>query len=59
VFEFTPGGKLKTLHRFTGGTVDGGQADAGLTNGPDGALYGAAPYYGTAGDGVVFRLTKN
>lgn len=58
VFEFTPGGKLKTLHRFTGGTVDGGQADAGLTEGPDGAFYGATPYYGTAGDGVVFSLTK-
>ena len=58
VFEFTPGGRLKTLHRFTGGTVDGGQADAGLTEGPDGALYGATPYYGVAGDGVVFSLTK-
>jgi uncharacterized repeat protein (TIGR03803 family) len=58
VFEFTPRGTLKTLHPFTGGTADGGQADAGLTEGADGTLYGATPYYGTAGDGVVFSLTR-
>lgn len=58
VFEFTPGGKLKTLHRFAGGADDGGQADAGLTRGDDGSLYGAVPYYGVAGDGVVFRIGK-
>ncbi|HEX3653779.1 MAG TPA: choice-of-anchor tandem repeat GloVer-containing protein [Rhizomicrobium sp.] len=58
VFAFTPGGKFKTLYRFMGGTTDGGQLDAGLTEGKDGTLYGATPYYGTAGDGVVFSLTK-
>jgi uncharacterized repeat protein (TIGR03803 family) len=58
VFEFTPGGRLKTLHRFAGGSVDGGQADAGLVKGKNGTLYGATPYYGAAGDGVVFSLTK-
>lgn len=57
VFELTPRGKLKTLYRFMGGTVDGGQADAGLTEGSDGTLYGATPYYGVDGDGVVFSLT--
>lgn len=58
VFEFTPGGKLKTLYRFMGGTTDGGQTDAGLAEGEGGVLYGATEYYGASGDGVVFSLTK-
>lgn len=57
-FEFTPGGTVKTLHRFAGGTVDGGETDAGLVEGKNGVFYGATTYYGTAGDGVVFSLTR-
>ena len=58
VFAFSPGGTLRTLHRFAGGTVDGGETDAGVVEGPNGALYGATVYYGAAGDGVVFSLAK-
>jgi uncharacterized repeat protein (TIGR03803 family) len=58
VFKLNRAGTLRTLYRFTGGTVDGGQADAGLSEGANGILYGATPYYGIDGDGVVFSLTK-
>ena len=46
------------LHTF-GGVGDGGYVNAGLTFGPDGSLYGTAPYGGDAncGCGVVFKLT--
>ncbi|MCU1303886.1 MAG: hypothetical protein JWQ87_4170 [Candidatus Sulfotelmatobacter sp.] len=45
------------LHVFTGG-ADGSQPDAGLTFGPGGTLYGSTFRGGSAGQGVVFKLTR-
>ena len=44
------------LHVFTGG-ADGSQPDAGLTFGPSGTLYGSTFSGGSAGQGVIFKLT--
>jgi uncharacterized repeat protein (TIGR03803 family) len=62
VFKLTPtrsGYRESILHRFTGG-ADGGEPQAGLIFGKDGALYGTTTYGGTGGgfgDGTVFKLT--
>ncbi len=45
-----------TLHQFTGGK-DGANPIGGLTFDPAGNLYGAAPYGGADGYGVVYKLT--
>jgi uncharacterized repeat protein (TIGR03803 family) len=44
------------LHRFTGGK-DGGTPHGTLVFGADGDLYGTAGFGGTAGAGLVFRLS--
>jgi uncharacterized repeat protein (TIGR03803 family) len=44
------------LHVFTGG-ADGSQPDAGLTVGPGGTLYGSTFIGGSAGLGVIYKLT--
>jgi len=62
VFEVTPGGKEKVLHRFTG-VADGGNPYGGVVLDDMGNLYGTASSGGTDGDcggagcGTVFKLT--
>jgi len=61
VFELIPsavgsGWTQKLIHKFTG-PPDGSTPSSGLLLGKDGVLYGVAGYGGTAGDGVVFKLT--
>lgn len=51
IFRLTPGGVLTTLHTFSGNLPDGARP-SGLTQGPDGALYGVTEQFGT-----VFRMT--
>ena len=55
IFKLDAGGRLTTLHAFTGGT-DGSSPSAGLMLGEDGALYGTADGGGSSGNGVVFKL---
>lgn len=58
VFRMTPAGVVTNLYRLRGG-VDGSGVYAGLVEGPDGALYGAALTEGGADNaGTVFRVTK-
>ena len=60
VFELlppaSPGGAWTAvvLHSFN--DVDGGQPTAGLTMGPNGALYGVTPSFGASANGTAFRL---
>jgi uncharacterized repeat protein (TIGR03803 family) len=59
VFKLNPaGGSVTLLHSFAGGS-DGTYPWAGLLQGADGALYGAATYGGANGLGTVFRLTTD
>ncbi|MHB8215670.1 MAG: choice-of-anchor tandem repeat GloVer-containing protein [Candidatus Sulfotelmatobacter sp.] len=46
----------RTIHTF-GGATDGAGSRAGVTIGPQRALYGTTANGGTTGDGIVFRLT--
>jgi hypothetical protein len=61
VFRLTPplagqsAWRFTVLHSFTDGD-DGGQPNANLVQGADGALYGTASSYGQFLQGVVFRL---
>lgn len=48
-------GQVQLVHGFDGS--QGCEPYAGLTEGPDGALYGAATQCGAGGSGTVFRLT--
>ena len=62
VFELIPpaagqsGWSQKVIHKFTG-PPDGSTPSSGLLLGKDGVLYGVTGTGGTAGDGVVFKLT--
>jgi uncharacterized repeat protein (TIGR03803 family) len=62
VFELIPaaagqsGWNQKVLHKFIG-PPDGATPSSGLLLGKDGVLYGVTGTGGTAGDGVVFKLT--
>ena len=62
VFQFTTNGVFNLLHTFSaqagnGSNNDGAAPQAPLTQGPDGAFYGTAPYGGTNAQGTVFRIT--
>jgi uncharacterized repeat protein (TIGR03803 family) len=58
VFKLTPRGVLTVPHNFVHGSdVDGDTPTAGLLQGSDGNLYGVTIYGGTAGCGVIFRIT--
>lgn len=61
VFAITTDGKLTVLHRFENadGTADGQFPLAGLTVGPDQALYGTTSQGGAKGAGTVFRITND
>jgi uncharacterized repeat protein (TIGR03803 family) len=54
VFKLTPAGALTTLVSFTGD--NGAYPFAGVTQGTDGNIYGAATQGGPGGGGTVFRV---
>jgi uncharacterized repeat protein (TIGR03803 family) len=56
VFKITAAGKEKVLYAFTGGD-DGGYPLGGLVRDSAGNLYGTTLGGGTAGAGVVYKLT--
>ena len=62
VFELMPpaagqsGWSQKVIHKFTG-PPDGATPSSGLLLGKNGVLYGVTGTGGTAGDGVIFKLT--
>jgi uncharacterized repeat protein (TIGR03803 family) len=61
VFELIPasggsGWTQKVIHKFTG-PPDGATPSSGLLLGKNGVLYGVTGTGGTAGDGVIFKLT--
>ena len=63
VFQVTPGGTERVLYTFRGGT-DGAGAEAGVTAGSGGVLYGATDYGDgsvacAGGCGTVFDLIPN
>ena len=56
VFSITPSGTETVLHRFAGGSSDGSDPVAGLTN-VSGTLYGTTAGGGPNGFGTVFKIT--
>jgi uncharacterized repeat protein (TIGR03803 family) len=59
VFKVTPSGTETVLHSFAGGSSDGANPEAGLTQGSDGNFYGNT-YLGGAGNlGTVFELAAS
>jgi uncharacterized repeat protein (TIGR03803 family) len=68
VFSLTPAGKLTVLHTFGPGASKNyanGNLPGGLTEGPDGRLYGYTEFGGFdgcdgyCGDGVLYRVNRN
>jgi uncharacterized repeat protein (TIGR03803 family) len=59
VFKMTSAGVLTTLVNFTGNgsTNVGGYPNAGLVQGSEGNFYGTTAFYGTNGNGTVFKMT--
>lgn len=58
VFEIDEAGNFKTLHRFASGS-DGAGPLAALVRDSDGNLYGTTQGGGAAGDGTVFKVTRD
>jgi uncharacterized repeat protein (TIGR03803 family) len=56
VFRMTPAGAVTVLRSFAGGPLDGGNPLAGVSQGPDGSLYGTTERGGPAGLGTVWRI---
>lgn len=60
LFRLTSEGEVTVIYTFTGGE-DGGFPHTGLTEGPDGSLYGTTLFGGEDGlstsDGVIYRVT--
>jgi uncharacterized repeat protein (TIGR03803 family) len=56
VFKLKPGGQETVLYNFTGGS-DGGQPYSALLADSAGNLYGTAMVGGSAGQGVVFKVS--
>jgi len=56
VYEVDTAGQETVLYSFTGG-AGGGQPGVGVIRDSAGNLYGTAPFGGTKGGGVVFKLT--
>lgn len=59
IFRITPTGSVTILHNFLDGSVeyDGNDSLSALTLGSDGNFYGTLPFGGTAGKGVIFKMT--
>lgn len=58
VYRLGPNGTFTNLYKFTGGG-DGGFVYAGLAQGADGYLYGAAFAGGSQGYGTLFKISTN
>ncbi|HTW37477.1 MAG TPA: choice-of-anchor tandem repeat GloVer-containing protein [Steroidobacteraceae bacterium] len=56
-FKITPSGTETVLYSFAGGSTDGANPEAGLTEGPDGNFYGTTFLGGASNLGTVFKLT--
>jgi uncharacterized repeat protein (TIGR03803 family) len=59
VFKVTPSGTETVLYTFAGGSSDGANPEAGLTQGTDGNFYGNTYQGGAGGVGIVFKLTPS
>jgi uncharacterized repeat protein (TIGR03803 family) len=59
VFKVTPSGTETVLYSFTGGSGDGANPEAGLTQGSDGNFYGNTYIGGASNLGTVFELTAS
>ena len=59
VFKLTPSGTETVLHTFAGGSSDGANPEAGLTQGSDGNFYGNTYQGGAGGFGIVFEITPS
>jgi uncharacterized repeat protein (TIGR03803 family) len=59
VYKITPSGTETVLHSFTGGSSDGANPVAGLTQGSDGNFYGSTSLGGAGNLGTVFELTPS
>jgi uncharacterized repeat protein (TIGR03803 family) len=59
VFKLTPAGTETVLYTFAGGSSDGANPEAGLTQGTDGNFYGNTYQGGAGGVGIVFKLTPS
>jgi uncharacterized repeat protein (TIGR03803 family) len=57
VFKVTPSGTETILYSFVGGSSDGANPEAGLTQGSDGNFYGNTYLGGASNLGTVFKLT--
>jgi len=57
IFRMSPDGTFTNFYKFTGG--DGGFIYAGLAQGGDGWLYGAAFQGGSVGNGTLFKISTN
>lgn len=58
VFQVSANGTLTSLYSFTGGS-DGGNPDAGLTQGSDGNFYGTTESFRGSNHGTVFSISTN
>jgi uncharacterized repeat protein (TIGR03803 family) len=59
VFKLTLSGTETVLHSFAGGSSDGANPAAGLTQGTDGNFYGATYVGGASNLGTVFKITPS
>ena len=61
IYQMTPSGTVTILHMYDDGSVanDGSAPSAALVEGADHAFYGVTPAGGSAGQGVLFRVTAS
>lgn len=59
IFAMTPSGAVAPLYSFNSASSGASTPAAGLTQGPDGNLYGTTELGGTRGVGTVFVTTTN
>ncbi len=57
VYRVTPSGSLTKLYTFPSQTFTFGPRYVPLLEGRDGNLYGATPYGGTNGTGIIYKVT--
>jgi uncharacterized repeat protein (TIGR03803 family) len=57
VFKISPTGDFTLLHRFSGGTTDGGSPYSGLIQASDGNFYGVTYTSGAGGEGTIYKMT--